>query len=233
MGPVAAAVIPAGISAVASIFGGERANRINRREAEKNRQFQSVEAEKNRGFQERMRNTEWQAAVADMIAAGINPAVAYSRGGASSPGGSMASGSMAAPAGETLSRGVSSAMEVIAFRKQMQLMEEQINKTRAESQIASADASMKFRDQQMAMQKYAYYFDEHGKPRGPLRELLAAEHGASMANSARSVSDAELQRLSIPERQAVARMFEQLGASPKMLQVAMPFILQLMRGPTR
>lgn len=221
-------VVPA-LTAAVGVFGAERANRVNQREAAKNRAFQSKEAAVNRQFQERMRNTEWQAAVADMTAAGINPALAYSQGGASSPSGSMAGGATAAPAENS----VSSALQALAMRKNLQLLDAQIAKTGAEASSAAADASIKFRDQQLANQKYSFYFDESGMPRQALKDLLSAEHLSSMASSARSVSDAELSALSIPERKAVAAMFDTLGASPKMLQIAMPFILQLMRGPTR
>lgn len=227
MDPITAGAL---VSAGIGFLGSERANAANRKEAARNRAFQSAEAGINRGFQERMRNTEWQAAVADMQAAGINPAVAYARGGASSPGGSMAGGSQAAPATDS----VSSAMAVLGMRKQLQLLDQQIAKTKSEASTAASEASIKFADQQMAMEQRGFYFGPDGRPTGPLRELLQAEHTAKMAGSARAVSDAQLSKFSVPEQEAIARLWSTVGGVGKgagaASQVILPLILQMMRG---
>jgi len=62
-----------------SFFGQQQANQAN---AEMARQQME--------FQERMSGTSYQRAVTDMIAAGLNPMLAYSQGGASTPSGQTA-----------------------------------------------------------------------------------------------------------------------------------------------
>lgn len=67
-----------GISAGSSLLGGLWHN-----------QQQKAAAQKQMDFQERMSSTAYQRATADMRNSGINPALAYMQGGASSPGGAM------------------------------------------------------------------------------------------------------------------------------------------------
>lgn len=55
--------------------------------------FNASEAEKARQFQKELSDTSYQRVVEDLKRAGLNPILAYSNGGASSPTGSVASAS--------------------------------------------------------------------------------------------------------------------------------------------
>lgn len=73
-------------------------------EAERSRTWNSYEAALARKFSEDMANSAWQRGTADMRKAGINPMVAYMKGGADTPGAAMgtsspAGGSAASSAG--------------------------------------------------------------------------------------------------------------------------------------
>lgn len=122
MGPLLAAAIPAALSGGLGILGGYQQQRASAREAHKNRVFQ-----------ERMRDTAWQSAVADMKAAGINPAVAYSRGPAQAPTGSMASQN------DIVGSSVTSALQASRIRKELQLLDRQIDSAAAQAQKTQSE----------------------------------------------------------------------------------------------
>lgn len=78
------------INAGLDYFSAKQQNDMATGNAREAMRFSGAQSAQQMAFQERMSNTSYQRAVADMRMAGINPMLAYSQGGASSPGGAQA-----------------------------------------------------------------------------------------------------------------------------------------------
>lgn len=114
------------ISAAGTLLGGLNANSANRDIVDRQMEFQ-----------QRNSNTAYQRAVADMKAAGLNPMLAYSQGGASTPSG--ASLAMQNPVGDAVKSGVDTYTAQSANRQrdvQNQLISDQAANVRASTDTA-------------------------------------------------------------------------------------------------
>jgi hypothetical protein len=111
------------------------------------------EASKNRDFQEQMSNTSYQRAVQDLQSAGLSPMLAYSKGGASTPGGATAAPMQPLKLGETEQRVSSS--DLSKAQVDVAKSQEQVNIQTAK-QVAAQAAKTAIEVEQMPTR---FYYD--------------------------------------------------------------------------
>lgn len=127
LGAVAGGLIGDAVTGILGIGGQASANAANARQAQLNREFQ-----------ERMSSTAWQRGVRDMKAAGLNPALAYQKGGASSPSGSTAQM-------ESVTSGVSSsALQASQISASNRLADANARKAGAEATQLELESALRF-----------------------------------------------------------------------------------------
>lgn len=96
------------IGSALTFLGTQDTNDSNQQIASQNSAFNAQQAQAQMDFQERMSDTSYQRATADMKAAGLNPMLAYSQGGASTPSGAAGAAVQPAPMQNPMSSAVQS-----------------------------------------------------------------------------------------------------------------------------
>jgi len=238
--PAGQAAVQGGFSIGGNLFSAREAKKANKRNVALYRE--------NRDWEERMSNTEWQRGVADMVAAGINPMLAVSQGGASTPTSSAPTVTQEpqwSRVAENVGKNPATLLAMQQLAANVKLTNANAYKTEKEGDQAAFntfpevmgkrfDMEMKLLQQQLENEKTKG--DLTAAQADQIRQLLPATVQLEIARrrltDEQSTSAAQTRRLegyTEAELRATQKWFEEMGASGKVMEFLNKAIMMLGR----
>lgn len=228
MGPAGIAGLSFAADLLGGILGHDAQSRANRANIKLQREQQA--------WEERMSNTSWQRGTQDMLAAGMNPMLAFSQGGASTPNVAPATVQPEDAIARSINSAGTKAMQVVQLQnialnnKILAEKAEQERMNTSRQRVVMGQAEVRDEQGNLTHPSRPWFMDElnikksESEIRGIEQQIAEQTMGANI-NSAQAqallkdkeVGIAELRtilmKLEIPEKEAIAKWFESVGAA--------------------